>query len=206
MLEREQQKMVIEALLFLTEEPVTVKKIGQVLSVSPEEAESLVCELKENLSLSGRGIQVFETAGGYQMGTLPELAPHLEKAFSEDVSSNLSTAALEVLAIVAYKQPVTRVEVESIRGVRCEHVLDNLVKRKLIKISGRKEGPGRPRLYSTTADFLKYFGLKDLSELPELELESRPSEETGETLSRDAEIPAGVEQIKYDFENQNGDH
>jgi len=183
--EREEQKMTIEALLFLTEEPVKAERMASVLAITSKEAEELVSELQEDLSLSGRGLQVFETAGGYQMGTLPELAPYLEKAFSEDVSSNLSTAALEVLAIIAYKQPVTRIEIESIRGVRCEHVLDNLVKRKLIKISGRKEGPGRPRLYSTTPDFLKYFGLKDLSDLPELDLEKEehPADENREAGS-----------------------
>ncbi|MFO7952393.1 MAG: SMC-Scp complex subunit ScpB [Bacillota bacterium] len=190
-MEREQQKLIIEALLFLTEEAVTIKRISLVLSVAPEETESLVLELKEDLSAAGRGIQIFETAGGYQMGTLPELAPYLEKAFSEDVSSNLSTAALETLAIIAYKQPVTRIEVESIRGVRCEHVLENLVKRKLIKISGRKEGPGRPRIYSTTADFLKYFGLKDLSELPELDLE------------KENNIKDDQEQVDLNFDGQN---
>jgi segregation and condensation protein B len=99
------------------------------------------------------------------------LATHLEKAFSEDVSSNLSAAALEALAIIAYKQPVTRIEIESIRGVRCEHVIENLIKRKLIRVSGRKEGPGRPLLYCTAPDFLKYFGLKELGDLPPLEME-----------------------------------
>lgn len=164
------QKKVIEALLFLSEEPVKADKLAAVLAISSSEIDSLVAELRKDFMESNRGLQIYETAGGYQMGTLPELATYLEKAFSEDVSSNLSTAALEALAIIAYKQPVTRIEIESIRGVRSEHVLDNLLKRRLIKISGRKEGPGRPLLYSTTPDFLKYFGLKGLDELPALEL------------------------------------
>jgi segregation and condensation protein B len=168
-MQKTEQKKIIEAILFLSEEPVKAGKIAAVLAVSSEETNNLLIELVEDFKKAARGIQVIETAAGFQMGTLPELAPHLERAFSEDVSSNLSTAALEALAIIAYKQPVTRIEIESIRGVRSEHVLENLVKRKLIKISGRKEGPGRPLLYSTTPDFLKYFGLKDLSELPQLE-------------------------------------
>lgn len=168
-MEKEQQKKVVEALLFLSEEPVKADRIAKVLSTTPEVAHERVLELKEDLISEGRGLQVIEAAGGYQMGTLPELSPFLEKAFSEDVSSNLSNAALEVLAIIAYKQPVTRIEIESIRGVRSEHVLDNLLKRKLIRISGRKEGPGRPIIYVTSADFLKYFGLTDLGDLPELE-------------------------------------
>ena len=103
------------------------------------------------------------------MGTAPELAPYLEQAVSEEESGRLSTAALETLAIIAYKQPLTRLEIESVRGVRCEHILDNLLKRKLIRVSGRKEGPGRPLVYATTQDFLRFFGLKDLSELPPLD-------------------------------------
>ncbi|MGM0688889.1 MAG: SMC-Scp complex subunit ScpB [Bacillota bacterium] len=170
-MEKEKQKKTIEALLFLSEEPVRVDKIETVLSTSPEEVIDLIRELQRDFARDSRGLQIFEVAGGFQMGTLPELAPYLEKAFSEDISSNLSTAALEALAIIAYKQPVTRVEIESIRGVRSEHVLENLLKRKLIRVSGRKEGPGRPLLYNTTPDFLKYFGLMDLEDLPPLELE-----------------------------------
>ncbi len=169
-MEKDQQKMTIEALLFLSEEPVKPEKMAAVLSISTEEAEVMVCELQKDLSTARRGLQVFETAGGYQMGTLPELAPFLEKAFSEEISSNLSNAALETLAIIAYKQPATRIEIESIRGVRSKHVLENLMKRKLIKISGRKDGPGRPILYGTSEDFLKYFGLKDLGDLPQLDV------------------------------------
>ncbi len=172
-MEKEEQKKTIEALLFLSEEPVKADKIAAVLSIASEEVAALVRELQDEFSLARRGLQIFEAAGGYQMGTRPELAPYLEKAFSEDVSSNLSTAALEALAIIAYKQPVTRIEIESIRGVRSEHVLENLLKRKLIRVSGRKEGPGRPLLYNTTPDFLKYFGLMDLAELPPLEIEKQ---------------------------------
>ena len=170
---RQDQKKAIEAILFLSEEQVGVARLAGVLSINDEEAEELVQELVKDLTKADRGLQIFESAGGYQMGTRPELAPVLERAFSEDVSSNLSNAALEALAIIAYKQPVTRIEIESIRGVRCEHVLENLLKRKLIKISGRREGPGRPLLYSTTPDFLKYFGLMDLGDLPPLEFDSK---------------------------------
>ncbi len=179
-------KQIVEALLFLSEEPIKVDKISAVLSLTPGETEALVLELKEDMDRNARGLQVFEVAGGFQLGTKPELAPYIERAFSEDVSSNLSNAALEALAIIAYKQPVTRIEIESIRGVRCEHVLDNLIKRKLIRISGRKEGPGRPLLYSTTPDFLKYFGLKSLEDLPELETETGK-----EQADRQAENTAG---------------
>lgn len=180
-MEREKGKKIIEALLFLSEESVRLERIAVVLEAGREEAEKMVLELQEDLRSNQRGLQIFATSEGYQMGTLPELAPHLEKAFSEDVSGNLSTAALEALAIIAYKQPVTRIEIESIRGVRSEHVLDNLLKRRLIKISGRKEGPGRPLLYGTSPDFLKYFGLRDLGELPPLEKDnSAPPDDQAE--------------------------
>ncbi len=180
-MDRAEQKRVVEAVLFLTEEAVKAEKIAAILATSIEDADKLLIDLKEDLKKNGRGIQIIETASGYQMGTVPELAPYLERAFSEEVSSNLSTAALEALAIIAYKQPVTRVEIESIRGVRSEHVLENLLKRKLIKITGRKESPGRPLLYGSTPDFLKYFGLKELAELPPLEIEAE--------LVEDKELP-----------------
>lgn len=170
-MERELQKKIIEALLFLKEDPVKNELIADILSISREETAELVKELQSDLAGAGRGIQIYEVAGGSQMGTLPELASYLERVFTEEGSGSLSPAAMETLSIIAYRQPVTRVDIESIRGVKCEHVLENLLKRKLIRISGRKEGPGRPLIYSTTTDFLKYFGLKDLPDLPPLEEE-----------------------------------
>lgn len=187
-MEKREQKKLIEALLFLSEEPVKADRIAMMLSISPDDAARLANELRQDLNNADRGLQIIETAGGFQLGTRPELAPYLEKAFSEDISSNLTAAALEALAIIAYKQPVTRIEIESIRGVRCEHVLDNLIRRKLIKISGRKEGPGRPLLYSTTPDFLKYFGLMDLKELPPLDLENKLTQPKESNDNNDREI------------------
>lgn len=193
-MDRAEQKRVIEAVLFLTEEPLKADRIAAVLATSLNEAEILMQELKDDLAAANRGLQIVETAGGFQMGTVPELAPFLERAFSEDVSSNLSTAALEALAIIAYKQPVTRIEIESIRGVRSEHVLENLLKRKLIKISGRKEGPGRPLLYGTTADFLKYFGLKELADLPPLDIDYETQAEEGAEARLDHQNSGELEQ------------
>lgn len=168
-MERSKHKAIIEALLFVKEDPIKAERIAAVLDIPAEEVKSLIRELQQDLAGSCRGIQVYEAAGGYQIGTLPELAPFLEKMFGEEATGGLSPAAMETLAIVAYKQPVTRIEIESVRGVKCDHVLDNLLKRKLIRINGRKEAPGRPLIYATTIDFLKYFGLKDLHALPPLE-------------------------------------
>jgi segregation and condensation protein B len=170
-MDQERQKQIVEALLFLKEEPLRLEKIADVLELPREEARKVVTELQLEMARTARGIRIFEVAGGYQMGTLPELADDLERAFGEEGGGNLSNASLETIAIIAYKQPLTRAEIESIRGVNCDHVLENLLKRKLIKISGRKEAPGRPLIYCTTVDFLKYFGLKDLNELPVLEKE-----------------------------------
>ncbi len=166
---REELKAIIEALLFLSEEPVRVKKIAAGTGIAAEEAQELLRELQEELTEQRRGLRIFEIAGGYQMGTAPELAPHLEQAVGDEESGHLSSAALETLAIIAYRQPLTRPEMEAIRGVRCEHILQNLLKRKLIRVCGRKESPGRPLIYATTPDFLRYFGLNELEELPPLE-------------------------------------
>ncbi len=168
-MERERQKTLIEAILFLNEDPVRLEKLADILELPREETREIVAELQHDLAAASRGIRIFEVAGGYQLGTPPELAGDLERAIGEEGGGSISNAALETLAIIAYKQPVTRAEIESIRGVKCEHVLENLLKRRLIRISGRKEGPGRPLMYSTTPDFLKYFGLKELKELPPLE-------------------------------------
>ncbi|NMD43251.1 MAG: SMC-Scp complex subunit ScpB [Firmicutes bacterium] len=166
---REELKAIIEAILFLSEEPVVAKKIAGGIGCTVEEALELIRELQQDLAEQQRGLRLFEIAGGYQMGTAPELAPYLEQAVGDEESGHLSGAALETLAIIAYRQPLTRPEIEAIRGVRCEHILQNLLKRKLIRVSGRKEGPGRPLIYATTPDFLRYFGLNDLHELPPLE-------------------------------------
>lgn len=165
----EEHKAFIEAFLFLKEEPVRLEKMAAALEITPEEARSLVGEMQQEFIRRRSGLRIFEVAGGYRMGSDPELAPLLEKALGEAESGALSPAALETMAIIAYKQPLTRMEIEAVRGVRSEHILDNLLKRRLIRISGRREGPGRPLIYRTTPDFLKYFGLKGLEELPPLE-------------------------------------
>ena len=166
---REELKAIIEAILFLSEEPVVAKKIAGGIGCTVEEALELIRELQQDLAEQQRGLRLFEIAGGYQMGTAPELAPYLEQAVGDEESGHLSGAALETLAIIAYRQPLTRPEIEAIRGVRSEHILQNLLQRILIRVSGRKEGPGRPLIYATTPDFLRYFGLNDLHELPPLE-------------------------------------
>jgi segregation and condensation protein B len=159
-------KPLVEALLFLAEEPLPPDKIGEIIGVETKEVREALALLQQEYASEERGLQVMEIAKGYQLGTKPELAPIVEKLFKGEKSYTLSQAALETLAIIAYRQPVTRVDMEAVRGVKVDGVVDTLLKRRFIRTVGRKDAPGRPILYSTTREFLKYFGLKDLSELP----------------------------------------
>ncbi len=156
----------LEAALFLSNEPLTLHKLQKISGFAEQEVihalEVLSCSLKER----NRGLLLISTSTGYNLGTKPELAAHLDKLWDEEqISPVLSQAALETLAIIAVKQPVTRIEIEKIRGVNVDGVIENLLKRDLIKISGRREGLGRPHLYATTELFLQYFALQAPEEL-----------------------------------------
>jgi len=156
----------LEAALFLAHEPLSMEQLSQVCRISGLELEKALEKLKFALEQEDRGLVLLERSEGYQFGTKPEAAGYLENFFSEDYAdAPLSQAALETLSIIAFKQPVTKVEIETIRGVNVDGVLENLLKRGLIKVSGRKASVGRPLLYNTTSEFLHYFGLKDLAEL-----------------------------------------
>ena len=164
----DKQKAILEALLFVWEQPLELEKIARVLDVSNAEAESVLAALEEDLEASNRGLTLCKVEGKYRLGTRPDLAPFIEKIFPQETTGQLSNPALETLAIIAYRQPITKTEIEAIRGVGVDGVLDNLVRRKLVQVVGRKEVPGKPHLYGTTPEFLKYFGLKSLDELPPL--------------------------------------
>ncbi len=155
----------VEGILFAASEPLSLERIAQILEVNREDALELVEILTTQYQAQHRGIQVVELAGGYQMSTRPELAAYIERMYKPQFHS-LSHAALEALAIIAYKQPVTRGEIEVIRGVQSDRAVATLVDKNLVKEVGRKEGPGRPVLFGTTDEFLKHFGLKDLTDLP----------------------------------------
>lgn len=163
----------LEAVLFVSPKPLSIEQLSQVCEVSNLEMNNTVKKLKLLLEQEDRGLVLLERSEGYQLGTKPEAAGFLEKLFTEDYpEAPLSQAALETLSIIAFKQPVTKIEIEKIRGVNVDSVIENLLRRNLIKIGGRKEGIGRPLLYITTPEFLRYFGLKDLSELQGLEGEN----------------------------------
>lgn len=160
-------KEIIEAILFIAEEPLNLQEMADITDAGLPETETALQELISHYE-GKAGLQILKVAGGYQVATRPDVASYIEKMEKEGHTLRLSQAAMESMAIIAYKQPVTRVEIEAIRGVRVDRVLENLLKKKLIRITGRKQIPGRPMTYGTTKKFLQYFGLNDLSDLPPL--------------------------------------
>lgn len=177
---------VVEALLFASDTPLEAERIREVLELeSAQAARELVEELRARYQ--DRGLQIVEVGGGYRMITRPELAPWLVRLARARTKSRLSRPALETLAIIAYKQPVSRPEVDAIRGVNSEAVLENLLERRLIRITGRKEAPGRPYLFETTREFLVAFGLRDLADLPKAEGELVVPELSGVSEHAEAE-------------------
>ena len=185
---------VVEALLFASDVPLEPERIRDVLDLeNVAAARGLAEELIARYETEPRGLAIVEVGGGYRMVTRPELAPWLVRLARARARVRLSRPALETLAIIAYKQPVSRPELDAVRGVNSEAVLDNLLERRLIRIGGRKEAPGRPFLYETTREFLVAFGLRDLGDLPKVEGQlTLPDEATPEAavVSPDGEAQA----------------
>ncbi|MCU6601809.1 SMC-Scp complex subunit ScpB [Peribacillus frigoritolerans] len=174
-------KGILEALLFAAgDEGLSVKQIASVLDITEYQATDIVESLKEEYVSDVRGIQVIEIAGVYQMTTKKEHSDYLKRLVETSSTQGLSQAALETLAIIAYKQPITRAEIDEIRGVKTERPIHTLVTKVLIKEVGRAEGSGRAYLYGTTKEFLDYFGLNSIDELPPLADNSDDSFESGE--------------------------
>lgn len=159
----------VEAILFVSPEPINAKQIGILLEVTPRVVKNAFEELDE--LYSDRGIRLQHHNGKVQITSAPEAAHIIEGLLELETTSTLSQAALETLSIIAYQQPITRPQIDSIRGVNSDGVLRTLLSKGLIDDVGRTEGPGRPILYSTTTEFLKYFGLASYEELPPLEFE-----------------------------------
>lgn len=173
-------KSVIEALLFASEKPLTIEQARNILdNMEANEVRRLLEELKSDYEQANRGIRITEVAGGFQMITSANFAPFLKKFFKERHVERLSKPALETLAIIAYKQPLTKFEIESLRNVNVDGVMKGLLDKNLIRISGRKKAPGRPFVFGTTKQFLEYFGLKTLEELPKMEEFSAMAQEGG---------------------------
>ncbi len=168
-MDRKALRGAVECLLLVAAGPVPLERLAEGIGCSVEETRALVQELQE--AYEGHGLMIQEVAGGYQLCTRPEYGDYVRR-FLEVQPEPLSPAALETLAIVAYREPVTRAEIEAIRGARSDHHLRRLLERGLIREVGRKPGPGQPVLYGITERFLRRFGLRDRSELPPLDLET----------------------------------
>jgi len=168
---------VIEALLFAADAPVKLDRLAELAEVSPDTARAVIDGLNATYQETGRTFRVQRVAQGFQLYTMPAYAEFVRQLYQHQYTHRLSRAALEVLAIVAYKQPVTRPEVEQLRGVDCSGPLVTLLERRLIATYGRASRPGNPFLYRTTPEFLRYFGLAGLEDLPRME-------EIGEFLAR----------------------
>ena len=162
----------IEAMLFVAPEPVTTAQLATALDVAPSVVERGLNEL--DASLATRGLRLQRHAGRFQLTTAPQLTELIERFLGLEATTHLSRAALETLAIIAYQQPVTRPQIDSIRGVNSDSMMKSLLSKGLILESGRADGPGRPILYSTTPEFLQHFGLNSILEMPSL---ARPEEE-----------------------------
>lgn len=163
-----QMKSIIEGLLFVAgDEGLDAKQIAEVLEQEVDLTRDLLHDLQRDFKRQGRGIQMIEIAGAYQFTTLPSHAPYFERLAYSPTRATLSQAALETLAIVAYRQPITRVDIEEVRGVKSDRALQTLAAKELIEEIGRADAVGRPILYGTTKQFLDYFALKSLKDLPE---------------------------------------
>lgn len=173
---------IIEGLLFVAgDEGLDRKQLSQVLQMEEDAVEAVMTRMREQYAETNRGLQIVEVAGSYQFTTLPKHADYFKRLAASPTRATLSQAALETLAIVAYKQPITRIEIEEIRGVKSDRAIQTLVGKSLIEPVARAEAVGRPILYGTTKQFLEYFGLNTLEDLPDvdlLDMENNLEEET----------------------------
>ncbi|HWI61651.1 MAG TPA: SMC-Scp complex subunit ScpB [Symbiobacteriaceae bacterium] len=188
-------KAILEAILLASPEPLSIRRIADVIGLDEKDARILVDDLKKEYSQPGRGLLVQEMAGGYVLTTRPEYGEYVEKLLAPK-GKGLSHAALETLAIIAYRQPITKAEMEGVRGVKVDRSVETLLERGLIREVGRREGPGRPIIYGTTRDFLTYFGLKDLSDLPPLSVDTSDAQ----LILRGREVSAAAQPAETDAE------
>ncbi|MBN2288370.1 MAG: SMC-Scp complex subunit ScpB [Candidatus Glassbacteria bacterium] len=177
-------EMIVEAMIFASDEPVAARKLAAAAGITAEEVERAVASLNRAYEQGKRAFRILKIAGGYQFRTIGELGPYVQGLGRQVLAGRLSLPALETLAIVAYRQPISRPEIEKVRGVNVSGVLKTLLERKLITITGRAQVLGRPLLYGTTPRFLRHFGLESLENLPrESELQvilARQEESLGE--------------------------
>jgi len=183
-------KSVIEAFLFSSEKPLLIEQAKNALDgMDTTEIRRIIEELKLEYETQGRGMRIIEVAGGFQMITAAGFSSFLRKLHKDRRTERLSKPALETLAIIAYKQPLTKLEIELLRNVNIDGVVSTLLEKDLIRVAGRKKAPGCPHVYGTTRKFLEYFGLKSLEELPKMEDFTKLQEE----INLESEIKPAVE-------------
>ena len=171
LLQTDDLKKIVETLLFITDRPVKPSRLADVIDGSnAKQIREVISALQEEYTAQGRAVQIVEIGGGFQMATKPEYGRWVRKLYNEKMTTKLSNAALETLAIIAYKQPITRAEMEAIRGVDVAGPLERLLERALVRVVGKKDTVGRPMVYGTTDEFLRMFGLNKLAELPDLQV------------------------------------
>ena len=166
---QDKMRRIVEALIFTSDYPIPLKKLTEIASAkNSKEIEQIIDLLNEEYKENGRSFEIRKVGGGFRFYTLKEFRSYIQELFKGRKKAKLTRPSLETIAIIAYKQPVSKPEIEAIRGVNVDGVLHTLLERKLVTISGRGKGPGKPLLFSTTPGFLHYFGLNSLSELPNL--------------------------------------
>jgi segregation and condensation protein B len=197
-MEENNLKSAVEALIFASDKPATIEQIKKVLSLSESgSVRKIVEELKAEYEEQNRGLRIIEIAGGFQMIASTVFSPFLKKLYKYRFSDKLSKPALESLAIIAYKQPLTKSEIESLRNVNVDGVMKSLLEKNLIRICGRKKIPGRPFVFGTTRLFLEHFGLKSLDDLPKMD--------DFNAMVKEAEDRADIEEIpETNLEAKNG--
>ena len=179
---KQQTTAALEAVLFASGDPISIERLSQTFEIKPEEVEKHVAELEKKYKSTNSGFYIVRLENTYQLVTREEFAPYIKNAFDIKRRTPLSPAAFEVLAVIAYNQPVTRAFIEQVRGVDCSGVVTTLVEKGLIEERGRLELPGRPLLYGTTKTFLRSFSLNDLSDLPPLPKDNPSLDDIGEQL------------------------
>ena len=172
-MEQQEAKRILEGVLFVSGQPVSLKRLKEIAGeLDPKAVRDMIEQLNQEYAQTQRAFRIQELADGYQMVTEASLAPWIKRALSLPKEDIVSKAAMETLAVIAYKQPVTKAEIELIRGVDVTGTLDTLLERQFIRVAGRKDTPGRPLLYGTTTEFLRHFGLKDVKDLPAMSADS----------------------------------
>ena len=201
MSEQDERSGVVEALIFASNGPVTAAALRRAVSnLGAGELAEIVKQVNEELAKQGRPYAISEVAGGYQFRTRPEYADEI-RAMQPERKLRLSRPALETLAVIAYKQPITRAEIEDLRCVDCGAVLKSLLDRSLVRIVGRRDAPGRPVLWGTSATFLETFGLKSLRDLPDLrQIDALDEEEEGTPVQRLADSLGASEELELALE------